>query len=168
MTDIHCPSPETGPQTTLRQALDGYYASNPGLTRFEPGDPGAELFMPHDVCHVVFGLGTSLVEETLVDVWTMAGSDVPLKTYIGYTKYVGQIEPAGIIEKFGWWSVLREFSMSIPYAWRAFRASRRMKKAWPFRAYEAYLDRNLKDLREEFGIEPVAVKAKHLSYSTVA
>lgn len=168
MKDTTSPASQKLHETTVREALEAYYAKNPGLTRFQPGEPGAELFMPHDICHVVFGLGTSLVEETLVDVWTMAGSDVRLRTYIGYTKYIGTIEPAQIIKEFGWIGVIRETLSSAPYAWRAFRAARRMKKPWPFKDYETYLDKSLNAVRREFGIEVVKVEAKHQSYSTVS
>ena len=152
---------------TLREGLDEYFTTNPGLTRLEPGDPGAELFLPHDACHVFFGLGTSLMEEALADTWTMFGTNVGIRRYLGYTKYAKMLNPASITKALGWWPVLREFARSIPYTWRAYRAAKRMHERWDFSGYEQYLDISLTELRSRFGVHLIVVPESSRDVSSV-
>jgi ubiquinone biosynthesis protein Coq4 len=55
-------------QFTLQQALDRYYAKNPGF--YQPhqlDDNSRKVFFAHDVCHILFGCDTSLKGEAKVD-----------------------------------------------------------------------------------------------------
>jgi hypothetical protein len=54
---------------TFTEALAEYYAVNSGKV-FRPKDlseESAELFLSHDICHVIFGLDTTLADEAMVD-----------------------------------------------------------------------------------------------------
>ena len=137
---------------TLREGLAVYFAANPGLTVVDPGDPEAELFLPHDACHIVFGLGTSLVEEGMADIWTMFGADIGITRYLKMMKYVASLEPASIVKPLGLWVILRDTVLGtgamLRSAWRA----RAMHKKWTFRGYTDYLDTPLLEIRAEFGI----------------
>ncbi|HLK26181.1 MAG TPA: hypothetical protein VKT30_16110, partial [Caulobacteraceae bacterium] len=60
-------------QQTLAEGLAEYYAAN-GARVAAPASLPAEsraLFRNHDVCHVVFGLDTTLEDEGMADVRTL-------------------------------------------------------------------------------------------------
>lgn len=137
---------------TLAEGLEEYFEANPGLTKVEPGAPEAELFLPHDACHVVFGTGTSLVEEAMTDFWTMFGADIGVGEYVRLMKHVNQIEPAQIAAKIGAWVIARDMVLGTPAMLRACWRARAMRAKWRFHDYEAQLHRPLRDIREELGI----------------
>ena len=58
---------------TLLEALDEYYARNLGRVRrpSELAPESAALFRSHDLCHVIFGLDTTLADEAMADVRNM-------------------------------------------------------------------------------------------------
>lgn len=37
----------------------------------DPSSPVEQLFQCHDICHVVFGLSTDLLDEVLADTWAI-------------------------------------------------------------------------------------------------
>lgn len=71
---------------TLREGLAEYYAANVGIV-MRPDDLPPEsvaLFRSHDLCHVIFGLDTSLGDETLADTRTLLSCDVGARRYARY------------------------------------------------------------------------------------
>lgn len=62
---------------TLREGLEEYYTGHPGLLQPDKMHAdAARFFHAHDTCHVLFGLDTTLVDESLADLWTLFGTDV--------------------------------------------------------------------------------------------
>lgn len=91
----------------------------------------------------------------MADAWTLFGTTVTLKRFFGFMKIE---EHQGIINKIGWFVIVRTFIHSIPLIVRIISRSLRMKKAWPWDDYSNYLDITLHDIRDEFGIYPLIVR----------
>ncbi len=136
---------------TLREGAEEFHSTIPGLLTEDKiqSDKVKELFKHHDRCHVVFGCDTSMANEGFVDTWTIFGSDVDLKDYLDYLK---SPEVKQLFQEIGFMRSLLESVKSSPRLFEVFMNARAMKKRWPFYGSDAYLDRSLKDIREEFGI----------------
>ena len=67
----------------LSDGLKEYYLSNPPQVK-NFADRFGQLLVNHDITHVVFGLGTSLEEETLLDTWTLRGTNITWKQIYQY------------------------------------------------------------------------------------
>lgn len=152
---------------TLKEGLAEYLSANPGLTHFEPEDPGAELFLAHDACHVVFGLGTSVVEEAMVDYWTLLGTDMTLSSYLSHAKQIGNIDFGHILRTLGYGVFIRETLASAPYFLKVRKQAKRMQKRWPFHGFSEKLSEPLSSIRSAHGICILQVPAKHRKHSTV-
>lgn len=159
------PQSETAPRTsayqrpdselTLREGLAVYFEDNPGL--LDPDDEGqmssddaAELFRNHDVVHVVFGTNTSVEQEAMTDTWAMAATDVGVGRYM---KYLNNPEAMKILEDIGYLGALWLSIRSVPAVFGVLRRSWRMRKRWPWREHDRYLDVPLAQIRREFGID---------------
>ena len=152
---------------TLEQGLEEYFEANPGLTRVAPETPEAELFLPHDACHVLFGTSTSLAEEAMTDIWTIAGADVGLWGYSKLMRHAAKLNPGEVLNRIGYWTALTHTIRSVGPMFEAWRRGRRMTKPWPFRGYATYLQRPLGEIRSEFGIEVFLPDPALLQSSTV-
>jgi hypothetical protein len=135
---------------TLRDGIAEYYACNPGLLDPE-GMPERvrQLFRQHDAGHVVFGCDTSLRGEALIDSWTIFATTVGFSGYLEYLRYpqVNQI-----FRETGYLRIAVESIRCLPDIGRALWRSRKMKTKWPWAEYECYLDRPLREIRDEFDI----------------
>lgn len=138
---------------TLREGLAEYYRVNPGLS--EPAKitdkKSAAYFHNHDCTHVVFGTHTGDLDEGVNDLFTLFGVDIRYRDYI--TGFFATAEGKSIAKHYavlGLFLVVWRTLKLTPTIWRATRS---MNKKWPWTPPEDYLDRSLKDLREEFGIE---------------
>ena len=137
---------------TLREGLEEYYRVNPGLSDpAEITDPTSALyFRNHDSTHVVFGTHTGPLHEGINDLWTIMGVDIRFREYAG--GFFATDESKTIAKQLDLGSIL-------PLLWRSLRLwpeirrrTRAMARKWPWTPPTPYLDRPLKDLREEFGI----------------
>jgi ubiquinone biosynthesis protein Coq4 len=143
---------QDSPQT-LREGLAEYRARNPGL--LDPGEMAAEaaaLFRQHDAAHVVFGCDTTLRGETLVDTWTIFASSIGLRGYLAYLRLpqVNQVfAEAGLLR------IALAGVRCAPDLIRVVWRSRRVAGKWPWREYEAHLDRPLREIREGLRIRLV-------------
>jgi hypothetical protein len=136
---------------TLAEGLAEFAAANPGLIPSE--DPRLrELVRAHDSCHVLFGLTTSIEDETLADTWTIFGSTVTIKQYSEYLKHE---EFANVFRELGTWAMIRGVARSVPRALRAIWRTRRMTAKWPFYEYGQFLDTPIAALRRRFNVVPV-------------
>jgi len=137
---------------TLREGLAEYYRANLGIVT-RPADLPAEsvaLFRSHDMCHVIFGLNTSLGDETLVDTRTLFSCDVGVKRY---ARYLATNQAANaLFKELGIGKALAITVLSLPRIVRAAVAALGMRKRWPWNPPDNYLDRPLGELRREFGI----------------
>lgn len=136
---------------TVREGLAEYHKSFEGLLQeAELPDEAAAFFRRHDTCHVVFGLDTSIPQEAMVDIVTIFGVDISFFRYLGYLKLQ---EARDVIESAGKWTLFAETTKAVPHMWRAFRLARKMKKKLPWDDLEALMDRDLGEVRAEYGIQ---------------
>jgi hypothetical protein len=138
---------------TLRAGLAEYYGTITNLiTDKNAAADVAALFRFHDVCHVIFGCDTSPRGEALADTWSIFGSTVSLATY---RRYMALPETKAIFASLSLGDMVRmagESTLVVPLAmWRATR----MRRKWPFDAFEPYLDLPLAATRCDFGIDVV-------------
>ena len=137
---------------TLAEGLEEYYAANVGKV-VRPKDLPPEsfaLFRSHDMCHVIFGLDTTLDDEALADTRTLFSCDVGVRRYSAYLTQDKQAK--AIIKELGYLKSVWVTVLAIPRICRAAREAWRMNKRWPWEAPDSYQARSLADLRREFGI----------------
>jgi len=137
---------------TLREGLAEYYQANPGIVT-RPADLPAEsvaLFRSHDMCHVIFGLNTSLRDEALADVRTLFSCDVGMRHYARYM--TADQAAKALFKELGYGKAIVVTLKSLPRIVRAALAAFGMRKRWPWNPPNGYLDRPLGELRREFGI----------------
>lgn len=140
---------------TLAEALAEYYAANEGIIA-RPADlppDSAALFKSHDMCHVIFGLSTSLADEAMADTRTMLSCDVGSAKYALYLAadpqariILKEVGLAGFL-----WGTLR----AVPRMCRAVVEAFRMRKKWPWEPPPSFQSRRLGELRREFGIRVI-------------
>lgn len=140
---------------TLAEGLANYYTANKGVVT-SPQDLPPEsraLFRSHDMCHVIFGLGTTLGDETLADTRTLFSCDVGVQQYLAYLSRDAQakalFQQMGIVK--GVFAVIA----ALPRILRAGVEALRMKKRWPWTPPESFQGRTLADLRSEFAIRVI-------------
>lgn len=145
---------QDSPQT-LADGLEEYYAANVGKV-VRPRDLPPEsvaLFRNHDMCHVVFGLNTTLDDEAMADVRTLLSCDVGWRAYARYLTS----DPAAkaIFKELGYLKSVWVTILAVPRICRATIEAFRMRKRWPWTPPASFQERSLIDLREEFGIRLV-------------
>lgn len=137
---------------TLREGLAEYYAANSGL--FDTSQASSEkigaYLRNHDVTHVVFGTTTVIAGEMLQDLWTFFAVDIPKKEYV--FDFLGTDESKVVMQSLKPWETLKVIVSSVPAGLEIWSRSRRMTKKWPWRDWEAHLDRPLGEIRWEFNI----------------
>ena len=140
---------------TLQEGLDCYYNSFPDTTQIlEDTESSGTLLRDHDCTHVIFGLDISIEQESILDSWVVWGSKWELKYLWGYQS-LPQIKQL-------YKDLFKEFGILgfVKILWKLggikrkvmFRALK-MKKKWPFKMPEEYLELKISDLREEHGIK---------------
>jgi len=136
---------------TLREGLTIYYSIDPsykGNTKLAPA------FYNHDIVHVLFGLDTSLVNESLTDTRCIFATNWGLKKYI--SDYLKDPEAKKIIKvifkDIGYFKVILFSIMSIPKVIRTFFDCMRMNKKWEINPSDKLLDTKLYVLRKKYNI----------------
>ena len=72
---------------TLREGLDEFYSINLQFKELvEKNSPNARVFKEHDYTHVLFGLGTSIEEESLLDTYVIWGMKFNWRVIIDFYK----------------------------------------------------------------------------------
>ncbi len=137
---------------TLAEGLEEYYTANAGrVARSRDLPPESiELFRSHDLCHVIFGLDTTLEDEALADTRTLLSCDVGVRRYVAYLARDKQAQ--ALFKEFGYLRSAWVTVLALPRIWRALVDAWRMKKRWPWIPPESFESRTLADLRSEFGI----------------
>jgi hypothetical protein len=102
------------------------------------------------MCHVIFGLSTTLDDETMADVRTLFSCDVGWRRYSAYLLQDKQAK--ALFKELGYRKAIGATLRAMPRIWQAFMESWRMKKPWPWSPPDSYLTRSLANLRDEFGI----------------
>ena len=113
------------------------------------------LIRDHDSTHVIFGLDTSLEEESLLDTWLAFGCSYKFSYLASYAKLPEIKElTKKLYKEVGITGFLELYKNLLPIKLKIiFKNTRKMKKKWPFKHPEDFLDRKISDLREEFGIQ---------------
>ncbi|MCW5658465.1 MAG: hypothetical protein KIT60_12240 [Burkholderiaceae bacterium] len=142
-------SPDT--TQTLAEALSEYLAANPLLKReSDLQSPEArQFFRSHDVVHVVYGCGTSLLDESIVKLSSIFGTTGGIRVLRGYAPH----ETLDIYRKLPVLGSLHAF-LAAPYmilrtVWRCMAQSKR----WPWDQYDAFLNVPLREVRAQFRIK---------------
>ena len=115
----------------------------------------SSIVMDHDATHVIFGLDTTLEEESLLDTWVLWCCSFQLSHLMSYSK---QPEIKDLYKKLfkevGIFKFLQLLFNVFPIKLKIiFKQRKLMNKKWPFQFPEEYLDRRINELREEYGIE---------------
>jgi ubiquinone biosynthesis protein Coq4 len=139
---------------TLQQALDRYYAQNPGF--YQPSqldDESRRVFFAHDVCHIIFGCNTSLVGEAKVEQWTIHSTNFSFQEYVDTVlsteatrQAVAEISPI---------QVLGQGFLNIYPLIKTYLRAKKVKPKWDFYTYSKYLNHRISDIRREFNIQIV-------------
>lgn len=134
---------------TLAEGLAEYYARNPDLKRGEGLAPPARAFFRcHDVCHVVFGCGTSLDHEAVVKLSSLFGTTGGLSVLRGYALY----DSFDTYRRLDMGEILRTIAMAPVIVPRTIVRRLRQTRRWPWREFDSFLDMPLAEIRRHFGI----------------
>ena len=140
---------------TMRQGLDCYYASFPEYKEiFKDSPQSGTLLRDHDCTHVIFGLDISIDQETILDTWVMWGCSFKWKYLLGYSKLpeIKELQRT-LFKELGIKGFLKLYWNNIAVKRKAFVKAFKMKKKWPFKMPEEFLDMKISDLREMHGIK---------------
>ena len=141
---------------TLEEGLEEFYSINPAFKELlEIDSPNTKVFKEHDYTHVLFGMGTSMEEESLLDtyvIWGMKfnwGSIIDFYRDPDYSQFI-----KSLIGKYGgYWSIFKIYMKLMPIKFKIFRLCKKMTKRWNYHTTENYLNKTLKDIRQEFNIK---------------
>jgi hypothetical protein len=135
---------------TLGQGLAEYFAANPMLKRGADltSPESRQFFRSHDAVHVVYGCGTTMVDEAIVKLSSIFGSTGGLAVLRGYALY----ESLDIYRRLPIAGTALALA-AAPYlvartVWRCIRQSRR----WPWERFDEFLDVPLHEIRAQFRI----------------
>ncbi len=136
---------------TLVEGLAEYFAANPFLKRDDGliSPEAKQFFRSHDIVHVLYGCGTTMLDEAVVKLSSLMGTTAGLSVLRGYTHH----ETLDIYTKLPLGSTLLAL-LSAPYLiirtlWRCSRQTQR----WPWVEHQQFLDMPLNEVREKFGIK---------------
>ncbi|HEY8003750.1 MAG TPA: hypothetical protein VIE16_05945 [Phenylobacterium sp.] len=140
---------------TLAEGLDEYYAANLGVVT-RPSDlppESAALFRNHDICHVIFGLDTTIADEAMADSRTLMSCDVGMRRYLAYLAQDSQAK--AVFKAAGYGRTAWITLLTMPRICRAALEAFRMRRRWPWTPPDSFQGRTLADLRREFGIRVI-------------
>lgn len=108
----------------------------------------------HDCTHVIFGNGVTFEEETLNDFHNLILCSYEWKDYLAYFDDPWlKNHMKFLLKEVG----LRKLFISLFYITKSviavIKLRFRMKKKWPLKVPESYLNRRICDLRDEYGIQ---------------
>ena len=145
---------------TLKEGLEEYYDSNPKEVReFAEKNP---FLIYHDITHVIFGLGTSIGEESLLDTWTLKGTNITWKQIFEYTfdKNLRDLTKVVVKGQGGWLKIIRVVIKAIPQKLEIrFNRIPKMKKKWPYSNFkEEIMSKSISYIRTEYSIKIINYK----------
>lgn len=149
-------------QQTLKEALEEFYSINVQFKNLvEKNSPNAKVFKEHDYTHVIFGLGTSIEEESLLDTYVIWGMKFNWGVIFDFYKDPEYKEVIGnIVDKYGgYWGIFKIYLSLMPLKFRVFLRCIKMKKKWHYHDIsERLLNRTLQDIRQEYNIVLMPLK----------
>lgn len=135
---------------TLAEGLAEYFRAHPELKRQDQlaSAEARRFFLSHDIVHVLYGCGTSMPDEAVVNIASLLGTTGGLRVLRGYTHH----ETLDIYRRLPWASTLLAL-LAAPWliartAWRCSRQRRR----WPWADNDRFMNVSLAQLRSTFGI----------------
>ena len=140
---------------TLAEGLEEYRAYLQANGKKQLIDaPGSTIIRDHDATHVIFGLDTSLEQESMLDSWVFLGTKWKLKELLAYNKLP---ELKQLYKDFwrdpGYFRLLMVAIKLVPIKLKIRKQAKQMNKKWPFVSPDSLMDQRVCDLREEFGIK---------------
>ena len=143
---------------TLAEGLEEYRAYLRANGKKQLIDkPGSTIIRDHDATHVIFGLDTSIEQESMLDSWVFLGTKWKLKELLAYNKLP---ELKQLYKDFwhdpGYFKLIMTAIKLLPIKLKIRKRAKQMKKKWPFVSPDSLMNQRVCDLREEFGIEILA------------
>ena len=140
---------------TLAEGLEEYRAYLQANGKKQLIDaPGSTIIRDHDATHVMFGLDTSIEQESMLDSWVFLGTKWKLKELLAYNKLP---ELKQLYKDFwhdpGYFKLIMTAIKLLPIKLKIRKRAKQMKKKWPFVSPDSLMNQRVCDLREEFGIE---------------
>ena len=140
---------------TLAEGLEEYRAYLQANGKKQLVDaPGSTVIRDHDATHVMFGLDTSIEQESMLDSWVFLGTKWKLKELLAYNKLP---ELKQLYKDFwhdpGYFKLFLTTIRLLPIKLKIRKRAKQMNKKWPFVSPDALMDQKVCDLREEFGIK---------------
>ena len=142
-------------ELTLEEGLEEYRAYLQANGKKQLIDkPGSQIIRDHDATHVIFGLDTSLEQESLLDSWVLRGCQWKFKELFAYQKLPEIKELNKYFKKeLGYLKLLLVVFTLIPIKRRIGRRAKAMNKKWPFKSPDSLMTQRVSDLRKEYGIK---------------
>ena len=116
--------------------------------------PGSTIIRDHDATHVMFGLDTSIEQESMLDSWVFLGTKWKLKELLAYNKLP---ELKQLYKDFwhdpGYFKLIMTAIKLLPIKLKIRKRAKQMNKKWPFVSPDHLMDQRVCDLREEYGIK---------------
>jgi len=142
-------------EITLAKGLEEYRAYLRANGKKQLTDvPGSTIIRDHDATHVIFGLDTSLEQESMLDSWVFMGTSWKLKELLAYNKLP---EIKQLYKDFwhdpGYLRIVLMPIKLIPIKLKIRKRAKQMNKKWPFVSPDSLMDQRVCDLREEYGIK---------------
>ena len=140
---------------TLAEGLEEYRAYLRANGKKQLIDkPGSTIIRDHDATHVIFGLDTSIEQESMLVSWVFLGTKWKLKELLAYNKLP---ELKQLYKDFwhdpGYFKLIMTAIKLLPIKLKIRKRAKQMKKKWPFVSPDSLMNQRVCDLREEFGIE---------------
>ena len=149
-------------QGTLREGIEEYHCYLRSLGRKIGTDQAHGLWTFHDATHVIFGHDTTLEQEASLDFCVYLQCHFKWRDLVAYNgDPIIQALFKSLISELGYTAPLVSYWRNRKVIWRIFRRSRHLKKKWPFTFPEEWLDRSVKELRDEHGIVILNTEEKH-------
>ena len=124
-------------------------------------ESGYTLIRDHDATHVIFGLDTTLQEESMLDSWVLWGTQYKL-SYLNQYRKLPQLEDfsKNLFKELGISGFFNLLRSVLRNKITVFKRTRKMIKKWPFRVPEEYLEKSVLDLRSEYGIDILSLEER--------
>ena len=140
---------------TLAEGLEEYRAYLRANGKKQLIDkPGSTIIRDHDATHVIFGLDTSIEQESMLDSWVFLGTKWKLKELLAYNKLP---ELKQLYKDFwhdpGYFKLIMTAIKLLPIKLKIRKRAKQMKKKWPFVSPDSLMNQRVCDLREEYGIK---------------
>ena len=149
---------------TLSEGLECYYDSFPKSKEILEDDlQSGNLLRDHDCTHIIFGLDISIDQEAILDTWVIWGCSFKWKYLLGYSK-LPEIKELNkkLFKEFGVKGFLKLYWNNIGIKRKVIFRTFKMKKKWPFKVPNKYLNMKISNLRKIHGIN--ILSSEELNY----